>query len=329
MLSFIARRIIYSIPVLLIASFVTFVGIRWAFDPLARYKAPGAIADAAVKRRSLQARRHALHLDENIVQQWWRWLTKFVRGDWGISESTNRSVFAMVRHAMWPTLQLMFWGTLLSLAIAVAIGIYSAVKQYSIGDYAFTGLSYIGIAMPPFWFALLGIGLLGTWPVVQFHLHHPIVYFVGLHSTGQHGFNLDYLQHLVLPVATLTVGSIAAWSRFQRASMLDVMHADYVRTARAKGVPRRKVILKHAFRNACIPLVTVVALDTAFLIGGLIITEQIFSIPGMGRMFFDALQSGDAPVLLGWFVVCAIAVVVMNLVADILYGVLDPRIRAA
>ncbi|HEU5481289.1 MAG TPA: ABC transporter permease, partial [Candidatus Tumulicola sp.] len=117
--------------------------------------------------------------------------------------------------------------------------------------------------------------------------------------------------------------------RFQRASMLDVMHADYVRTARAKGVPRRKVILKHAFRNACIPLVTVVALDTAFLIGGLIITEQIFSIPGMGRMFFDALQSGDAPVLLGWFVVCAIAVVVMNLVADILYGVLDPRIRAA
>jgi peptide/nickel transport system permease protein len=122
---------------------------------------------------------------------------------------------------------------------------------------------------------------------------------------------------------------IASWSRFERASMLDVLNADYVRTARAKGLPAHKVIFKHAFRNALIPLVTVVAIDTAYLVGGLVITEQIFSIPGMGRLFIDRIQVGDAPVLLGWFLVVAVFVIVFNLVADIIYGVLDPRIRLA
>jgi peptide/nickel transport system permease protein len=171
--------------------------------------------------------------------------------------------------------------------------------------------------------------LLTTWPVQHWHLSEPIFYSVGLHSTGQSGFNLDYVRHLVLPIATLTVQIIASWSRYQRASMLDVMHADYIRTARAKGLPRRKVIFRHAFRNALIPLVTVVALDVAFLFGGLIITEQIFAISGMGRLFLDAIQVGDAPVVLGWFLVIAVAVIVANLVADILYGVLDPRIRVS
>ena len=166
-----------------------------------------------------------------------------------------------------------------------------------------------------------------TVPDVKFDLDQPIFYSVGLHGTGQSGFNLDYVRHIALPVLTLTVQSIASWSRYQRASMLDVLNADYVRTARAKGVPQRKVIFKHAFRNALIPLTTVVALDTAFLIGGLIITEQIFSIHGMGRLFLDALTTGDAPVLLGWFTVVAIVVILFNLVADIVYGVLDPRIR--
>jgi len=130
-----------------------------------------------------------------------------------------------------------------------------------------------------------------------------------------------------LPVATLVVQSVASWSRFERASMLDVLSADYVRTARAKGVPRRKVIFKHAFRNALIPLVTVMALDTAALFGGLIITEQIFSISGMGRYFIDSLRSSDAPALLGWTLFTALIIIAANLLADIAYGVLDPRIR--
>jgi peptide/nickel transport system permease protein len=328
-LTFILRRVIYSVPVLLAASFLTFVGIRWAFDPLAQFRSAGAQRSAEQTRQLLAAKRHELHLDENIVQQWWRWLTDFLHGNMGTSERTNDAVSSMIRHALWPTLQLLFWGTLISLILAIGVGVYSAVKQYSAGDYFFTGVSYIGIAMPPFWFALMAIALLVTWPVQHFNLSEPIFYSVGLHSTGQSGLNLDYFRHLALPVATLTVQIIASWSRYQRASMLDVLHADYIRTARAKGLPRRKVIFRHAFRNALIPLVTVVALDVAFLFGGLIITEQIFAISGMGRLFFDSIQVGDAPVLLSWFVVTAIAVIVANLFADILYGVLDPRIRVA
>jgi peptide/nickel transport system permease protein len=139
--------------------------------------------------------------------------------------------------------------------------------------------------------------------------------------------NLDYFRHLALPVAVLAFTSVATWSRFHRSSMLDVMNADYVRTARAKGVPRRQVIRKHAFRNSLIPFVTVTALDTAFLIGGVIIAERIFSISGMGSAFLTALGAGDAPFLLAWFLISAIAVVGMNLLTDVFYVVLDPRIR--
>jgi peptide/nickel transport system permease protein len=328
-LTYIARRILYSIPVLLLASFLTFWAVRLATNPLAQYKVPGSHRTPQETARLIAQKRHQLHLDENIVFQWARWLGGVLHGDWGQSEVSHESVWSMITRALWPTAQLLFWGTLVSIVIAIAVGVYSAVKQYSVGDHALTTLSYIGIAMPPFWFGLLAIGLLTTWPVTHWHLDQPIFYSVGLHSTGQSGFNMDYVRHLVLPVATLAVTSVAAWSRFQRASMLDVLNADYVRTARAKGVPRRKVIWKHAFRNALIPFVTVVALDTAFLIGGLIITEVIFAIHGMGFLFIDAMSAGDAPVLLAWFFVTALAVIIMNLLTDLAYGLLDPRIRTS
>jgi len=322
-LTYIARRVLYSIPVLIIASFLVFWGIRTTYDPTAKYRTS---KDAA---RIIAQKRKELGLDKPILVQWWTWFTNFLHGNLGVSDRTNDNVWSMLTHALWPSLQLMFWGTMFALVIAIGVGVYSAVKQYSFGDYAFTGISYIGIAMPTFLFGLLAIALLVTLPVTKFHLSEPIFYSVGLHSQGESGFNLDYIRHLALPVLTLTVQSVAVWSRFQRASMLDVLNADYVRTARAKGVPRRKVIFRHAFRNALIPLVTVVALDSAFLVGGLVITEQIFSISGMGRLFLDSLSFGDAPVLLGWFLIVAIFVIVFNLVADLMYGVLDPRIRVA
>lgn len=315
------RRIVYSVPVLVIASFFVFWGIRTTYDPTAKYRAS---RDSV---RIIATKRKELGLDRPIISQWWTWFTNFLHGNLGVSDRTNDHVWGMITHAMWPSVQLMFWGTIFALVIAIAVGVYSAVKQYSVGDYLFTGISYTGIAMPTFLFGLLAIALLVTLPVTKFHLIHPYLYSVGLHSSGKSGFNLDYVRHLVLPVLTLTVQSVAVWSRFQRASMLDVLHADYVRTARAKGVPQRKVIFRHAFRNALIPLVTVVALDSAFLIGGLVITEQIFSISGMGRLFLDSLTGGDAPVLLAWFLVVAIFVIVFNLLADLMYGVLDPRIR--
>jgi peptide/nickel transport system permease protein len=322
-LTYILRRILYSVPVLIIASFLVFWGIRSTYDPTAKYRTS---KDAA---RVIAEKRKELGLDRPIIAQWWTWFTGFLHGNLGTSERTGDRVSNMLTHALWPSLQLMFWGLLIALVLAIAVGVYSAVKQYSAGDYAFTGISYVGIAMPTFLFGLLSIALLVTWPVTKFHLDQPIFYSVGLHSEGQSGFNLDYLRHLALPVAALTVQSVAVWSRFQRASMLDILNADYVRTARAKGVPQRKVIFKHAFRNALIPLVTVVALDTAFLVGGLVITEQIFSIAGMGRLFLDSLQFGDAPVLLGWFLVVALFVITFNLFADLAYGWLDPRIRVS
>jgi peptide/nickel transport system permease protein len=322
MLTYIARRIAYSIPVLIVASFLSFWGLRIAFDPLAKYRnAKGGV-------QTIIEQRKRLGLNHPLVVQWWHWFTKAIHGNLGVSDRTNNPVMGEITHRLGTTIHLIIWSTILSAVLAIGVGVYSAVKQYSIGDYVFTGISYVGLAMPPFWFGLMAILIFTTFPVTQFHLKQPIFYSIGLHSTGESGiFNMDYYRHLALPVLTLTVQSIASWSRFERASMLDVLSADYVRTARAKGVPRRKVIFKHAFRNALIPLLTVMALDTAFLFGGLIITEQIFAISGMGRYFLESLTAGDAPALTGWVVITALFVIVFNLLADVMYSVLDPRIR--
>jgi peptide/nickel transport system permease protein len=322
MLTFITRRILYSVPVLIIASFLLFVFVRATFDPTVKLR--GSRDPQAVVRE-----RERLGLDRPVVEQYGKWLSDFVQGDWGHSERTRESVWSMTTRALGFTVQLIFWGIVASAIIAIAIGVYSAVRQYSALDYTFTGLSFLGLAMPPFWFGLIAIQFLAAGPKNWFNLSEPPLFFIGLHGTGNSGINLDYFRHLVLPVMTLTVQIIASWSRYQRASMLDVMSSDYIRTARAKGVPRRQVIYKHALRNALIPLVTVMTLDIGALFGGLIITEKIFSVPGMGRLFFDSLLYGDIITLEAWFVVAALFIILFNLLADVLYGVLDPRIRYA
>jgi peptide/nickel transport system permease protein len=316
---FAARRVLFSIPVLLVASFVLFCFVRSTFDP--------TVAKELSRDKTAATRlRHELGLDRPLVSQYGSWAKDFVRGDWGQSDRTHERVSVMIRRALWNTAQIGFWAVLFAGSVAVAIGVYSAVRQYSVGDFALTGFSYLGLAMPPFWFGLLAIQLLVFDLKDWLHLAHPLVYFVGLHSVKGGGFG-DYARHLVLPVLTLTVQIIASWSRYQRSSMLDVLHADYVRTARAKGVPRRTVIFKHALRNALIPMLTVVALDVGALVGGLLVTEEIFSISGMGRLFVSSLRAGDAPVLLAWMVVTSTAIIAANLVADFLYAALDPRIR--
>jgi peptide/nickel transport system permease protein len=289
-----------------------FVFVRTTFDPTARL---AASRDPQVRIRE----QHRLGLDDPLVTQYGRWLKGAVRGDFGQSEITRENVTTTIHRAMGNTLQLILIGAAVSCAVALAVGVYSAVRQYSTLDYAFTGLSYIGVAMPPFWFGLIAIQF--------FAVQHHWLLSLGLHSGDSHGFGLDYLKHLPLPIATLCVQIIASWSRYERASMLDSLNADYVRTAKAKGLPQRTVVLKHALRNALIPFVTVVALDFGALFGGLIITEQIFSIGGMGRVFFSAIQQGDAYVLEAWMLVAAVMIIAFNLLADLLYGVLDPRIR--
>src|SRR4051794_14246728 len=320
MLTYISRRVLYSIPVILIATFILFFAVRQTFDPCAR-------ARSSKDKTAVERCREQYDLNDSVFVQYGSWLGNAVQGDLGESERTNDSVKTMVQSALWYTIQLIFWGILVSAILSILLGVYSAVRQYSVGDYVFTGLSYLGLALPPFVFGILAIQIFAVGPTEWFNLKEPLFYFVGLHEGGGKGFNVDYAKHLVLPVMTLTVQIIAEWSRFQRAAMLDVMGADYVRTARAKGVPRRKVVTHHALRNALIPLVTVMAIDIGALFGGVIITEEIFSIPGMGKLFIDALNAGDAPVLVAWTIVTACFVVLFNLVADVLYGVLDPRIR--
>lgn len=314
------RRFLYSIPVLLVTSFLLFWMVRTTFDPTARLRVsrdPEVIAQE----------RERLGLDDSIVTQYRVWLTDFVKGDWGESARTREDVTEVIPRAFGNTIQLIVWGVAVSALIAVSIGVYSALKQYSIGDYTFTGLTYLGISMPAFWFGLMAIHFLAVAPQDWFNLSSPPLKFVGLHSVGSSGFNWDYVQHLILPVLTLSVQLMASWTRFQRSSTLDVLSSDYIRTARAKGVPRRRVIVRHAMRNSLIPLVTVIAVDAGTLVGGLVITETIFSVSGMGRLFIQSLLQGDIIVLEAWMVVVAVFILAFNLIADILYGVLDPRIR--
>jgi peptide/nickel transport system permease protein len=181
--------------------------------------------------------------------------------------------------------------------------------------------------MPDFFFALLL--QLFVVLVLQEQLDIHAVFVQGKYSVGQEGDIANLIGHMVLPVLVLMLTSVAAWSRYQRDSMLDVLHTDYVRTARAKGVPRRQVIRRHALRNALIPFVTVVAIDAGVLLGGVVVVERVFSWPGLGLLFFDALERSDYPVLLAWMAVATVFVVIFNLLADILYAVLDPRIRVS
>jgi peptide/nickel transport system permease protein len=322
-LSYVGRRLLYSVPVMFVASIVVFLGVRLTFDPLTKFRT--GIKDPTVLQRVTKR----LGLDRPLLSQYWRWLKGVLHGDFGTSYRTSGAVWPLIQRALGFTVQMIFWGVLVALTLAIGIGVFSAIRQYSIGDYAFTGLSYLGIAMPPFWFGLILIEFFGVYLKQKFSLSRPPLFFVGLHSTDQKGISIDYARHLVLPVMTLAVQLIAQWSRFLRTSMLDVMSSDFIRTARAKGVPRRRVVFKHAFRNALIPLTTDVATQSGLLFGGLVITEAIFSIPGMGRLFIDSLQQGDVYVILAYLMITGVFVIVFNLLADLAYGLLDPRVRLA
>lgn len=323
MIQFLGRRLIYSVIVLLLASVVAFVGTRLAFDPTARL---AQVRDPKVRIEE----RKRLGVDRPLAVQYGRWVSKFVRGDMGETEVSRERVWPKLRKGLWFTIQLMVWGVLVSVIAALLIGVYSAVRQYSVGDYVLTTFSFMGISIPPFWFAFIAIQLFVFTLPGLFGMKPWFYTFSGnFHSDGMSGFNLDYLRHLFLPVLVLTVQNIAGWSRYQRASMLETLNADYVRTARAKGVPRGQVIRRHALRNALIPVVTVMALDIGLLFGGLVITETIFSIPGMGRIFVGAMEKGDAGLLAAWTVVAAFFVLLFNLIADLAYGWLDPRVRVS
>ena len=321
MFAFGVRRLITAVIVVFVATLVVF----------ALVSARGSPVDDFSRRRLDETTRQNLieqyHLDKPFLEQYGLWLGDFVQGDWGESFRTQQPVADMVGKATWNTLLLVGTALILSVVLALLIGVVSAVRQYSVFDHTATTFSYFGFSMPDFFFALL----LQLFVIVVLHeqLGIDVLYVQGKYSVGEQGNVVNLLEHMVLPVTVLMLTSVAAWSRYQRDSMLEALHTDYVRTARAKGVPRRQVIRRHALRYSLIPFVTVVAIDAGILLGGVVVVERVFTWPGLGLLFYEALEASDYPVILAWMAVTTVFVVLFNLLADILYAVLDPRIRRA
>ena len=319
MIAYIVRRLLISIPVVIVASIMLFLFVSASTDPTARL--------AQSRDPTLVAReRERLGLNEPLVIQYKNWAGDFVQGEWGESFISRRAVSTEIWRSLKNTILLIVWAVIICVVASVLIGVYSAVRQYSILDYSFTTAAFIGLSIPTFFFALLAIHFLTTELREVLGWEDPLFFSVGIHNPGENSF-LDFARHAALPVLTLSVQLVSPWSRYQRTAMLDVMSSDYIRTARAKGVPRRRVVFKHALRNALIPLTSVIAVDIGALFGGLIVTEYIFAWPGMGRLFVQAVLSGDTAIVLPWMVVTAVFIIGFNLLADVLYGVLDPRIR--
>jgi peptide/nickel transport system permease protein len=323
LVAYILRRVLISVPVLLVASFIVFLLVTWSGNPLAELKATPGISPATIK-----VREHELHLDEPVLTRYVRWIGSAAHGDLGESSKFHEPVRDVLARRLAVTFRLVFVATILGVLLAMAIGVYSAVRQYSVFDHLATFFAFVFFSMPVFWLAAV---LKDVAIRINTGLHHRIFFTVG-EATPNLGAGLlghwsDQLGHLILPSLTLMLISIAGWSRYQRAAMLDVLHSDYVRTARAKGLSEPRVLWRHALRNALIPVVTIVALDFGAVLGGAVVTEFVFSWKGMGVLFIESLENQDVNVVLGWLLVTATLVVLFNLLADIVYGYLDPRLR--
>ena len=324
MAGFILRRLLISIPVVILASFIVFSIVAVSGDPLAELRGrPG------ISKETIELRERELNLDKSVPQRYAIWAGDFITGDMGESVG-GRDVREEISRGFWVTFRMIFVAVLLAVVIAVAIGVVSAVRQYSGWDYAATFFAFLFFSMPTFWLAgiLKDVGIR-----INERAGERIFFTIGEQTPNLTGGFVeiwsDRLGHLALPTLTLALLSMAAWSRFQRAAMLDVLNSDYVRTARAKGLSERTVIVKHALRNALIPLTTVVAIDFAALIGGAVITESVFAWRGLGQILLEGIRRSDVNIVTAWLFIAAIVVVLFNLIADIAYGVLDPRIRNA
>jgi peptide/nickel transport system permease protein len=327
MLLYSIRRLLSSALVLLASSMLVFTLASAGGDPLSPYRTrqpPPGPAFFAQKR-------HEFGLDQPVPLRYWHWLTGLFRGNFGNDIDGNP-----VRHELLQRLsvtsRMIVAAMVLSIVLAIIVGVITAVRAHKLSDYFFTTISYMLIALPAFWIA----ALLKEYVAIRFNnlVGKRVLFTAFEESAGISSYGTkseifwDRLGHLVLPTIALAALSFAAWSRFQRASMLDVMNSDFMRLGRAKGLPWRKVLVKHGLRNALIPLTTVVALGIGGIFGGAIITEQVFQWHGMGEYLLqNGLGQRDVNVTLGWLMVSAFFVVLFNLIADLLYAVLDPRIR--
>lgn len=312
---YLGQRLLQMIPLLLLTTVVSFVVMQLApGGPLSAYEHSPSITAAQLKIIE-----HDLGLDQAPFIQYVRWIGGLVHGQWGYSLQSGEAVTTLIGERLIYTLELVGVSFLLCLVVTLPLGILTAVYRYSGFDYAATFLTFVAYSVPAFWAGLMA--------QLLFAVHLKWLPVAGLYTEGvPHTFG-DSFRHLIMPAAVLGLGLVAGWSRYLRTSMLEVLQQDYLRTARAKGLPYRTMVLKHALRNAVVPLVTVMALDVPLLFTGALVVEVVFSWPGEGRLFFDALHNRDYPVLMGVLLISAFLILFGNLLADLLYGLLNPRVR--
>jgi peptide/nickel transport system permease protein len=321
-LTYALRRLLISIPIIIAATFLIFAAVSMTGDPLADLRQLPNITQDQIDRV-----RESRGLDDPLPVQYLRWVEQIPQGGFGEYLISPRPIWPDLRRVLNHTLQLVIAAEVIAFIVAVALGTLSAKKQYSVFDYFTTTVSFVGYSMPAFWFALIlqiivvrifyatGVRIL---PIANLSSPNP--------GTGM-AFWMDRARHLVLPIMSLAIFSVASYSRYMRASMLEVINSDYVRTARAKGVSEFKITTKHAMRNALIPTVTVAALSFGTLLSGAIVVETVFGLDGMGRYFILMLNRRDPYPIMAWLLIVAIVIVIFNLIADLVYGLLDPRIR--
>jgi len=316
---YVARRAIEAVPLLLLISVILFGIIQISGDPLAAYT-----VDSTLTSEDILRLRHYYGLDQPVPIQYLRWLGSVLTGDWGTSFISNVPVTQLIAQRLPNTVLLVAAAYSIVLVAAVVLGTYTAVHQYSAIDHVVTTFAFVGISIPSFW---LGLLLLIFFAVGTRNLGLPYFPAGGMYDLAIGPTIPQILWHLVLPAVTLATVVAAGYIRYVRASMLEVIRQDYVRTARAKGVGEAAVLRRHAFKNAAIPLVTLMGLDLPRFLAGSVVVESIFAWPGMGRLFWEEAQRTDIPVVMAVLMFTSVLVVIFNLLADIAYAYLDPRIR--
>ena len=315
--SYLIRRLAQAFLILFIITMLCFTLTRLSSDPMAQYANKQGMTEA-----DKQAIRIRLGLDQPLPVQYVKWLGLAFQGDLGESFFSHQPVLLLIQQRLPMTLILMGTSEIFIIIISILLGTISAIKKYSFTDSLITSFSFIGFSMPIFFIAFGSMQIFA----VQFK-SWGLPYLPTGADIWNHNNPLEMARHLILPVACLVIIQVAGYSRYIRSSILEVLGMDYVRTAHAKGLSTRKVLFKHALRNAILPLVTVVGLDIPFLLGGALVTESIFAWPGMGRLFWEFAERGDYPVVMGVLLVTSSAVVFFTILVDMTYSIIDPRIR--
>jgi peptide/nickel transport system permease protein len=314
-LQYAIRRLGQSVILLILVSIIGFAVLHLApGGPLAQFAmSPGMSVE------QMQRIAHQMGLDQPLPVQYGVWAGHILGGDWGHSYRDNQPVLTIIASHLAATLELMVSSTLIALFLGTWIGVLGAVRRYSLADYLATIGAMIALSIPTFWFGLVVIYI--------FAVRLAWLPAGNIATAGGTDDLADHLVHLILPSIVLALVTIATWSRYMRASMLEVISQDYVRTARAKGLPRWRVLIHHALRNALLPMITVAGLQLPTLLSGALVTETVFTWPGMGRLFLDSLGYRDYPMVMGLLMFTAVLVLLGNFLADMLYLVADPRIR--